>query len=122
LDSNGYLWRGKEFHDSLAFSHISATRDTEDVMFRVSEDVRKTSSEDGGIVLDVRHGRMFGLNIVGSRIIELLEQRRAPEQIAQEIASASGVDIGIADRDVREFLNTLEKYHLIEAHAEGVPL
>lgn len=91
-------------------------------MFRVSEYVRKTSSEDGGIVLDVRHGWMFGLNLVGSRIIELLEQQRTPQQIAQEIASTFGVAIEIADHDVREFLETLEKHHLIEAHAMGVAL
>jgi len=84
-------------------------------MFRVSEYVRKTSSEDGGIVLDVKHGRMFGLNIVGSRILELLEQQLTPTQIAQEIAAIFGVTADIADRDVREFLETLEKHQLIEA-------
>jgi hypothetical protein len=91
-------------------------------MFRISEHVRKSSSEDGGIVLDVKHGRMFGLNIVGSRIIELLEQQQAPAQIAQEIASSFGVATDIAERDVREFLDTLEKHHLIEAHSTGVAL
>jgi hypothetical protein len=91
-------------------------------MFRVSEHVRKTSSEDGGIVLDVKHGRMFGLNIVGSRMIELLERQYTPAQIAQEIAASFGVAIDIADRDVREFLETLEKHHLIEAHATGAAL
>ena len=84
-------------------------------MFRVSEYVRKTSSEDGGIVLDVKHGRMFGLNIVGSRVLELLEQQHTPREIAQEIAATFGVTADIADRDVREFLETLEKHHLIEA-------
>ena len=84
-------------------------------MFRVSECVRKTSSKDGGIVLDVKHGRMYGLNSVGSRIIELLEQQLTPTQIAQEIAAIFGVTADIADRDVREFLETLEKHQLIEA-------
>lgn len=91
-------------------------------MFRVSEYVRKTSSEDGGIVLDVKHGRMFGLNIVASRIIELLERQRTPTQIAEEIASTFGVDTEIVDRDVREFLEALEKNHLIEAHPTGIAL
>ena len=84
-------------------------------MFRVSEYVRKTSSEDGGIILDVKHGRMFGLNIVGSRILQLLEQQHTPREIAQEIASTFGVTAEIAESDVREFLETLEKHHLIEA-------
>ena len=91
-------------------------------MFRVSEHVRKTSSEDGAIVLNVRHGQIFGLNLVGSRIIELLEHQRTPAQIAQDIASTFGVDIDIAERDVSEFLGTLEKHHLIEAQGTGVAL
>lgn len=91
-------------------------------MFRVSEHVRKTSSEDGGIILDVRHGQMFGLNIVGSKIIELLERQHTPAQIAQEIASSFGVAADVAERDVREFLETLQKHHLIEVHAPAVIL
>ena len=91
-------------------------------MFRVSAHERKNRSEAGGIVLDVKHGRMFGLNLVGSRIIELLEQQLTPARIAQEIASSFGVATDIAERDVREFLDTLEKHHLIEAHAKGVSL
>jgi Coenzyme PQQ synthesis protein D (PqqD) len=86
-------------------------------MFRVSEHVRKSSSEDGGIILDVKRGQMFGLNIVGSRIVELIKTQNSPTQIAEEIASSFGVPVEIADRDVQEFLGTLEKLHLIEDHA-----
>jgi hypothetical protein len=91
-------------------------------MFQVSEYVRKTSCEDGGIVLDVKHGRMFGLNIVGSRILQLLEQQRTRTEIARDIAATFGVTADIADRDVREFLETLEKHHLIEARLTSAAL
>jgi hypothetical protein len=94
----------------------------EDAMIRVSEHVRKTHSQDGGIVLDVKHGRMFGLNLVGSKIIELLGQEYSPTFIAQEIARTFGISIGIADNDVREFLDTLEKYRLIETYTSGTAL
>jgi Coenzyme PQQ synthesis protein D (PqqD) len=120
-DSGTYVWHRKEFHDRLASSE-EFIRKTEDAMFRVSEYLRKTSSEDGGIVLDVKHGRMFGLNIVGSRILELLEQQHTPAQIAQEIAVTFGVTTDIADRDVREFLETLEKHHLIEMRLTSAAL
>jgi Coenzyme PQQ synthesis protein D (PqqD) len=83
-------------------------------MFRVSEYVRKTSSKEGGIVLDVKHGHMFALNFVGSKILELLEQQIPPTIIVQEIAQIFGVSAEIADRDVREFLETLESHRLIE--------
>jgi hypothetical protein len=87
---------------------------TENAMVRVCEHVRKTHSQDGGIVLDVKHGTMFGLNVVGSKILELLECQTTPTIIAQEIARTFGVSVEIADRDVREFLETLEEHHLIE--------
>jgi len=91
-------------------------------MIRVSEHVRKTHSQDGGIVLDVRHGRMFGLNLVGSKILELIERQYTQTQISQEIASTFGVSAEIADQDIREFLETLEKHHLIELHAASAAL
>jgi hypothetical protein len=91
-------------------------------MVRVSEQVRKTHSPDGGIVLDVMRGRMFGLNLVGSKILELLEQQSSPTLIAQEIARTFCISIEIAERDVREFIETLEKHHLIETHATKTSL
>jgi hypothetical protein len=91
-------------------------------MVRVSEHVRKTHSPDGGIVLDVMHGRMFGLNLVGSKILELLEQQSSPTLIAQEIARKFGVSAEIAEQDVREFLETLEKHHLIETYVPSTAL
>jgi hypothetical protein len=83
-------------------------------MFRVSEHLRKTSSKEGGVVLDVKHGHMFALNFVGSKILELLEQQVSPTTIVQEITRLFGVSAEIADRDVREFLEILESHRLIE--------
>ena len=42
-------------------------------MYRVSNTVRSTHNHDGAIVLDIKQGQMFNLNIVGSRILELLK-------------------------------------------------
>jgi hypothetical protein len=88
-------------------------------MLRVSEHLRKTSSKDGGIILDVKHGHMFALNFVGSKILELLERETPPAIIVQEIAHIFGVSAEIADRDVREFLETLESHRLIEIRASA---
>jgi hypothetical protein len=65
---------------------------------------------------------MFGLNVVGSKILQLLERQTTPTLIAQEIALTFGISSEIADRDVREFLETLEKHRLIETHSSGAPL
>jgi hypothetical protein len=43
-------------------------------MFRISNDVRSTQTQDGSILLDIHHGQMFCLNLVGSKILELLER------------------------------------------------
>ena len=54
-------------------------------MHRVSDTVRSTHGQDGAIVLDIRHGQMFNLNFVGSRILELLKDGSAQPQIVDEI-------------------------------------
>lgn len=83
-------------------------------MLKLSEQVRSTHNQDGGVVLDIRHGRMYGLNFVGSRILELLKQDCQEPEIAEEISRQFGICLDTATEDVREFLGALEKHHLIE--------
>jgi hypothetical protein len=47
---------------------------------------------DGGILLDVHHGQMFCLNVVGAKILELMQ--RGPEEslIANEISRDYGAN------------------------------
>jgi len=80
---------------------------------RVAKNVRSTHSQDGGIVLDVLHGQMFRLNFVGSRILDLLKQGSAEPQIAEQLAREFGIERATAEADVREFVETLEKHHLL---------
>lgn len=81
---------------------------------KISAQVRSTHDQDGAVVLDIRHGRMYGLNFVGSRILELLRQDYQEPQIAEEISRQFGIGLDTATSDVREFLKSLEKHHLIE--------
>ena len=83
-------------------------------MIRISENVRNTHNHDGGVVLDIRHGRMYGLNFVGSRILELVKQDYQEPQIAEEISPQFSIDLDTATSDVREFLESLDKHGLIE--------
>jgi Coenzyme PQQ synthesis protein D (PqqD) len=83
-------------------------------VIRISESVRNNHCQDGGIVLDIRHGRMYGLNFVGSRILELVKQDYQETQIAEEISRQFGVSLDTAIADVREFLGLLEAHRLIE--------
>ena len=91
-------------------------------MIRISENLRHTYHLDGGVVLDIRHGRMFALNFVGSRIVELLKTDYQDTEIANEISQEFGISPEIAAADVREFLESLEKQHLIERRDTDVTL
>jgi len=84
-------------------------------MYRVSEGVRSTHGQDGAIVLDIRGGQMFNLNLVGSRILARLESGSAQPDIVEEIIREFGVSRHLAENDVQEFVQTLRKYRLVES-------
>ena len=91
-------------------------------MYRISDTVRSTHNQDGAIVLDVRLGQMFNLNIVGSRILELLKTGYTESGIVDEIHREFGVSRDLAENDVREFLRNLKKCHLVEEQESGTAL
>ena len=88
-------------------------------MYRVSDTMRSTHNHDGAIVLDVRHGQMFNLNFVGSRILELLKSGSTESEIVDEIGREFGVDRELAANDVRDFLQNLKKCQLVEERESG---
>jgi hypothetical protein len=57
---------------------------------------------------------MFNLNLVGSRILELVKDGSAQPEIVDEIIREFGVSRHLAENDVQEFLQTLRKYRLVE--------
>ena len=83
-------------------------------MYKVSEGVRSTHGQDGAIVLDIRQGQMFNLNLVGSKILELLETGVSESSIVDEISQQFEVSRDIAESDVREFIESLKQHHLLE--------
>src|ERR1700740_153078 len=83
-------------------------------MHKVSDSVRSTHGQDGAIVLDIRQGQMFNLNLVGSRILELLETGATQSAIVGEISQRFEVSKDIAESDVREFIESLKRHHLLE--------
>jgi hypothetical protein len=89
-------------------------------MYRVSNTVRSTHSQDGAIVLDIQQGQIFNLNFVGSRILELLKTGFTESQTADQISGEFGVTRDLVEGDVRDFLNNLKKCHLVEEYEPGV--
>ena len=88
-------------------------------VFTVSDTIRRTKTEDGGILLDIHHGQMFRLNVVGSRIIELLESGFDEAQIATEVSGAYATDLETVRADVHDFIETLQRHHILGVRSEA---
>jgi hypothetical protein len=84
-------------------------------LYEISNGVRSTRNEDGGIVLDIDHGQMFRLNPVAALILESLGKGCAEPEIAQEIARHYSISAETASTDIREFLQVLEGHNLVRA-------
>jgi len=83
-------------------------------MFRISDTIRRTETQDGGILLDVHHGQMFCLNIVGAKILELMQQGHDESGIAEEISRSYGADREMVRADVHDFIENLHKHHILQ--------
>ena len=57
---------------------------------------------------------MFCLNIVGSRILELMQRGYDEARIADEISREYGVNRDVVRADVTEFIEMLHKHHILQ--------
>jgi hypothetical protein len=81
---------------------------------KLSEHARSTHNQDGAVVLDIRHGQMFRLNLVGSRTLELLQSGLTESQIANVVSREFSAERNAVARDIEKFLVHLRRHHLIE--------
>jgi len=83
-------------------------------MFKISDTIRRTQTMDGGILLDIHHGQMFCLNVVGAKIIELMQQGHDETGIADEISRDYGASREVVHADVLDFIESLHKHHILQ--------
>lgn len=83
-------------------------------MLRLSDTIRRTETPDGGILLDVHHGQMFCLNVVGAKILDLMQREYDEARIADEISRQYGASREDVRADVIEFIETLRKHHILQ--------
>lgn len=83
-------------------------------MFRISDTIRRADTQDGGILLDVLHGQMFCLNVVGAKILEMMRRGYDESRIADEISRDYGANKDVVRIDVIEFIETLHKHHILQ--------
>jgi len=77
-------------------------------MAQIPDTIRRLSSSDGGVLLDLRRGMMFRVNPLGARVLDLLEQGDSPEQIAEKFSAEFQVPLEEVQADVREFVDALK--------------
>ncbi len=83
-------------------------------MYRVLENVRSTHSADGAVVLDIRQGQLFSLNVVGSRMLELMKDRLSEAAIVNQIAREFSVTAEIVEDDFQHFIRELKQLQLLD--------
>jgi hypothetical protein len=84
-------------------------------MFKISDTIRRAETLDGGILLDIHHGQMFCLNIVGAKILELMQQGHDESRIADEISRDFAANREVVRADVRDFIESLQKHHILQS-------
>ena len=69
-------------------------------------------SKDGAVILDIERDSMSTLNPTGAYVWQRLEQGEAIETIIADLASETGEDHLLVERDVREFVADLQQKQL----------
>ena len=89
-------------------------------MIRLTETLRTISRLDGGVILDLRGGRIFHLNASAAAILDLLVHHHdcTEEHCASELIRRFGIDRSSALADVQAFLESLSNNGLIRDGAD----
>lgn len=85
-----------------------------DTKFQVSDNVFPSQMEQEKVVLSLNSGKYYGLDELGARIWDLLQQSHTLSEISNAICQEYEVEIEECDRDVRELLEELLDAKLIE--------
>jgi len=87
-------------------------------MIKLNNDVRKCLIDGEMVLLDSRGGAYFGLNEVGTRMLELALQAKDRESVINLLLDEFEVDETILGKDFDELLDTLSAKGLIVGHEE----
>ena len=82
-------------------------------MLTISSTIRRTATQDGTVLLDIESGQMYRLNSVGSKILELIAAGCDQREITDRISALCRADIDVVEADVRAFLDSLSRNHIL---------
>jgi len=83
-------------------------------MRAISSAIRSTRTTDGAVLLDVERGQMFSVNGIGSKILELVANGFDEAAITAQLSALDGADADQVRTDVRDFLETLSRHHILD--------
>lgn len=69
---------------------------------------------DTGFVFDPSTGDSFSSNPIGAEIIQLLKQDKSVKEIVGTLKNKYDVDETQLDKDITDFILTLEQYNLVQ--------
>lgn len=102
----------------MALSSTGNGRERKNLLYQISDKTRTVRNHDGGVVLDVKQGKVFHLNPTAAFIWDRLRDHCLTDQIISEISSAFSISEKKAAADFEEFLAGLEKEGLL-VRSEG---
>jgi len=94
--------------------NLPASDTTSEVRLDLPSHVRSAHNLDGGSVLDLHSGQIFRLNSVGSKILEFMKRGLVEREIASELVKEFSIDPTVAQADLREFLQMLQRHQLFQ--------
>ena len=92
-------------------NHTTLSSDTK---FQVADSVFPSQMEQEKVILSLNSGKYYGLDELGARILDLLQQSHSLGEITNIICQEYEVEAEECDRDVRELLEELLEAKLIE--------
>lgn len=81
---------------------------------KVANHVRAMVSSEGAVLRHMRQGGTFSLNPVGAKIWEFVQQGIPTDQIVARISQQFSVPREQVEKDVADFLRSLEAHRLIQ--------
>jgi len=69
--------------------------------------------QDELVMMDIDQGKYFSLNPVATRIWDLLERLRTPEELCSQLTDEYEVDIKVCIADVEDLLDEMVKLGLV---------
>lgn len=82
--------------------------------YRISPSLRSTHGQDGAVVMDIAQGRMFSLNRVGARMLELMKSGAGEPEIVEAVSQEFEANRETVEKDLGDFIATLRRQNLIE--------